>query len=63
MATKRKPNYVQIYRSRDGQWRFRVKSRNHEVVAQGEGYTRRSSARRGASRAFPALVQVVEAWR
>ena len=34
-----------IYRSlSDGQWYWRLQARNHEVIAQGEGYARRGGA-------------------
>jgi uncharacterized protein YegP (UPF0339 family) len=37
----------QVYEDHDGQWRWRLKARNGEVVAQGESYTRREDAVRG----------------
>jgi len=35
---------IQIYQSTDGQWRFRIRSRNGQIVAQSEGYVQRKSA-------------------
>lgn len=45
--------YVEVYRGRDGEWRWRLKSRNHRVIGVGEGYTRKADAVRGARRAAP----------
>jgi uncharacterized protein YegP (UPF0339 family) len=53
-------SYVEVYRGRDGSWRWRLKSRNHRVIGVGEGYTRRTDAVRGARRAAPdATVRVL----
>lgn len=38
---------VEIYESKEGEWRFRIKARNGEIVAVGEGYTRKQDAIRG----------------
>ncbi len=62
-AAPLKTTRVEIYKfeteaGRPSLWGFRVRARNHEIIAQGEGYTRRASARRGAVRAFPS-VQIV----
>ena len=38
---------TEIYRDSAGEWRFRVKGRNGEIVATGEGYTRKHDAERG----------------
>lgn len=35
---------IEIYQSTDGQWRFRIRSRNGQIVAQSEGYQHRKSA-------------------
>ncbi len=50
--------HVEIYKfdtapDQPALWGFRARARNHEIIASGEGYTRRASARRGALRAFP----------
>lgn len=34
----------EVYEDVSGQWRWRLKAANHEVVAQGEAYTTRQSA-------------------
>jgi uncharacterized protein YegP (UPF0339 family) len=36
--------YIQIYRSdSNAQWYFRIMARNHRIVAQSEGYIKRSA--------------------
>lgn len=37
---------TEIWQDDEGQWRFRVKGRNGEIVAWSEGYTREADARR-----------------
>lgn len=52
---------AEVYRTRAGKYRFRIKARNGEVISSGQAYTRRDSAVRGARRACPgALVVVVK---
>jgi len=43
---------VEVYKSRKG-WRFRAKSQNNKVIGQGQAYTRKHDAARGARRSFP----------
>ena len=38
---------TEIFRDERGEWRFRVKGNNHEIVATSEGYTRQADAERG----------------
>lgn len=38
----------EIYLSRDGQYRWRLKAANGEIIATSEGYTTKYSARRSA---------------
>lgn len=38
---------TEIFQDEHGEWRFRVKGRNGEVVATSEGYTRSADAERG----------------
>ena len=38
----------EVYQSRDGQYRWRLKAGNGEIVATSEGYTTRASAKRSA---------------
>ena len=42
-----------VFQGRDGQWYWHAKARNGEIIADGEAYTRKWTARRGAQRAFP----------
>ncbi len=42
----RKP--IDYFEDEAGEWRFRVVGGNGEIVAQGEGYTRKADAVRGA---------------
>lgn len=44
---------VEIYKDDAGEWRWRRKAPNHEVISQGEGYTDRFNALTGALRANP----------
>lgn len=37
----------EIYQDKAGQFRFRLKSRNGEIVASGESYPRKAAARKG----------------
>ena len=38
----------QIYKDRKGEYRFRLKASNGEVIAASEGYKTKSGARKGA---------------
>ncbi|MCD0218109.1 DUF1508 domain-containing protein, partial [Enterobacter hormaechei subsp. steigerwaltii] len=31
--------YFEIYKDAKGEYRWRLKAANHEIIAQGEGYT------------------------
>jgi len=42
---------AEVYRDRFGEWRWRVKAANGEIVAQGESYTRKRDALRGVDQA------------
>ena len=44
---RRKPAF-QIFEDTSGQWRWRLRARNGEIVAQSEGYASAAGARRGA---------------
>lgn len=37
----------ELYRAESGDWRWRLKSGNGEVIASGEGYATKHGARRG----------------
>lgn len=39
----------EIFKDKQGQWRWRLRARNGKIVAVGEGYTREFSARRSCS--------------
>lgn len=45
--------YFEIYNSKSlfsrGKWRWRLKDKNHEVIAHGEGYRNRSDCIRAVS--------------
>jgi len=47
--------YAEIYKAADG-WRWRMRGANHEVIATGEAYTTKSSARRGLKRVWRTAV-------
>lgn len=50
--TMKNQTTVEIYQGKGRKpFRWRQKSANGKVIGQGQGYTRRSSARRGAQRA------------
>lgn len=38
---------IEVFQDAKGEWRFRVKGRNGEIVATSEGYTRKDDAKRG----------------
>lgn len=47
---------IRIYKDKRGEWRWRMVARNGRTVADsGEGYVRRSNARRAAYRLVDAL--------
>lgn len=37
----------QIYKDKEGHWRFRLKARNGEIIAVGEGYTSKQNCLKG----------------
>ncbi len=41
------PSKFEVYEDRSRQYRFRLRATNGEIVANGEAYTSRSSAREG----------------
>jgi uncharacterized protein YegP (UPF0339 family) len=56
MTSEQYERYVEVYRDTAGEWRWRVRAHNGEIVGDsGEGYRRRWYARRAARRAFPGL--------
>jgi len=48
--------FADITRNSRGQYHFHVKAANGEIISVGEHYTRKSSAIRGAQRAFPRVI-------
>lgn len=40
---------IEIFQDEGGEWRFRVKANNGEIVAQSEGYEKKSGAVRGVA--------------
>jgi len=34
-------DYAEIYKDDQGEWRFRVRASNHEIIAEGESYKNR----------------------
>lgn len=51
---------IVLYRDRQGAWRFRVVAGNGEIIATGEGYTRKWSAKRAATNLWPTLPITVD---
>ena len=41
------PGAFELFKGKDGQWYFRLKSANHEIVLASEGYTRKWNAKKG----------------
>lgn len=49
-------DYTEVYEDQAGEWRWRRKAGNHEIIAvSGEGFASRSNAERSAARAFAAV--------
>lgn len=46
------PGIVELFEDSAGEWRFRVKGGNHEIVATSEGYVDKHGARRGYETLF-----------
>lgn len=44
---------AEVYEDSAGEWRYRLKARNGEIVATSEAYTRKSSAKRAVRRNHP----------
>jgi uncharacterized protein len=45
--------YLELFADAADRWRWRAVAGNGEIIAQSEAYASRSSAKRGAFRAFP----------
>jgi len=41
------PARIEIFKDALGQWRFRVRAKNRQIIAQSEGYTRKHSCKQG----------------
>jgi len=46
---------IETYQDAEGQFRWRAKAKNGEIVAQGESHTRRRDAKRAAQDVFPGI--------
>jgi uncharacterized protein YegP (UPF0339 family) len=46
-------DWLEYYQGEDGQYYWRAKSGNGEIVAFGEGYTTKSDAKEAATGVFP----------
>lgn len=46
-------HHATIYRDDAGEYRWRVRAGNHEIISEGEGYEERAGAVRGLSTAHP----------
>lgn len=49
---------ITVFKGDDGQWYWNVKSKNHKVVAQSEGYKTKAGAERGAKALVTAIRQM-----
>lgn len=47
-------SHIEVYEREDGDWGWRLFAGNNEIVAYGEGYTRKPDAERGAADALNA---------
>jgi uncharacterized protein YegP (UPF0339 family) len=52
------PGKFEIYKDRKGEYRFRLRSRNGEVVATGESYPTKDGAKRGIAAVLRAAAGV-----
>lgn len=48
---------TEIFKDSAGEWRFRVKGANGEIVATSEGYSTKSNARRGLKTLITILIK------
>lgn len=49
MLGVKKPAKITVYQRMDSTWGWTMRGSNGEIQASGEGYTRKSSAKRGAA--------------
>lgn len=42
-----KKSYFEVYQDKDGEWRYRLKAGNHEIIAASEGYKTKQGAMNG----------------
>ena len=47
ICTKGKGEIIEIYKDKKGEFRFRLKAKNGEIIAVGEGYTTKVSCNNG----------------
>ena len=50
----------ELFQSLNGEWRWRLRAKNGEIVAQSEGYTRKESAQDTLRMIAEAKVKVIE---
>ena len=46
---------LEFYENEAGEWRWRAKAKNGEIVATGEAHTRKTDAKRAATAVFPGI--------
>lgn len=52
---------IELYPASDGQWHWRIRAANHEILAHSEAYTRKQSAKKTAKIVADALnVELVD---
>jgi uncharacterized protein YegP (UPF0339 family) len=47
MRKAKRVAHFRVFEGEDGQWYWALKSSNHEIIAQSEGYPTKAHARRG----------------
>lgn len=51
----RRPSHMEIYKSKDNKWRYRVVAGNGKVTGSSQGYSTKSNAARAARSQHPGL--------
>lgn len=59
MAKRRLP-YFEVYKDKAGEWRWRLKAANHEILASGEGYSSRSKCIDGIVTMGRAIIDIIK---
>lgn len=56
-------DYTELYEDKAGEYRWRRKAGNHEIIAvSGESFYSKASASRSAKRVFPTVASDVPVW-